>query len=29
LDFEHFATLLKDFGVELAADVRSVPQSAH
>ena len=28
LDFEHLATLLKDFGVELVADVRSVPQSA-
>jgi len=28
LEFEHFAKLLKDFGVELVADVRSVPQSA-
>jgi uncharacterized protein (DUF488 family) len=28
LDFEHFARLLKDFGVELVTDVRSVPQSA-
>jgi uncharacterized protein (DUF488 family) len=28
LDFEHFAKLLKDFGVELVTDVRSVPQSA-
>ena len=28
LEFEPFAKLLKDFGVELVADVRSVPQSA-
>jgi hypothetical protein len=28
LDFEQFAKLLKDFGVELVADVRSVQQSA-
>jgi len=28
LDFEQFAKLLKDCGVELVADVRSLPQSA-
>ena len=28
LEFEHFAKLLKDFGVELVVDVRSLPQSA-
>ena len=28
LDFESFAKLLRDFGVELVADVRSLPQSA-
>ena len=28
LDFANFAALLKDHGVELVADVRTVPQSA-